>query len=200
VSPPATNGQQQPSPPWLPPASLCAAASIVAPMPVSLRLPHASSWLLHRRLSCNAGASAPAMPVPLSLRCHLSHCAAASLVVPCLRQLVVTSPPILTCCHRSCRAGWLTLCHLSLRAAVSLFATSLIGLDPLNPSKKRIGLLGGVSFNNQMHWRRTKGLMRGARGPFPPAAAMVVIVVVGQIGKGLQTANSSNDSTVHTLV
>jgi hypothetical protein len=176
-----------------------AAASIVAPTPVSSRLHHASGWLLHRRLSCHAGAS-PTMPAPLLLRCHLSHCAATSLVAPHSRQLVVALPPILTCCRLSCRAGWLSLCHLSLRAAVSLFATSLIPLDPLNPSKKHIGLLGGPSSINQMRWRRTKGLMRGTRGSFLPAAAMVVIVVVGQIGKGLQTANLFNDSTVPTLV
>jgi hypothetical protein len=94
----------------------------------------------------------------------------------------------------------LLLCHLSLCTTVSLFATSLIALDPLNPSKKGIGLLGGLSSINQMRWCRTKGLMRGVKGPFPPAAAMVVIVVVGQIGKGLQTDNLSNDSTVCTLV
>jgi hypothetical protein len=176
-----------------------AAASIIAPTPVSSCLPHTSGWLLHRRLSCHAGAS-PAMPAPLSLHHHLSHCAAASLVVPRTCRLVVASPPILTCHCLSCRAGWLSLCHLSLRTTVSLFATSLIALDPLNPSKKRIGLLGRPYSINQMRWRRTKGLMRGARGPFPPAAAMVVIVVVGQIGKGLQTANLSNDSTVRTLI
>ncbi len=140
VSPPATNSQQQPSPPWPPPAS-------------------------------------PATLVSLSLYGHLSHCAAASLVAPCSRWLVVALPPILTCRHLSCRTGWLSLCHLSLCAAVSLFATSLIALDPLNPSKKRIDLLGGPSSINQMRWRRTKGLMRGARGPFLPAAAMVVIFV-----------------------
>jgi hypothetical protein len=177
----------------------CAAASIVAPTLVSLCHPHASSWLLHCRLSCHAGAS-PATPAPLLLHHHLSHCAAASLVAPHSLRLVVALPPILTCHHLSCCAGWLLLCHLSLRATVSLFATSLIVLDPLNPSKKCIGLLGGPSSINQMHWCRMKDLMRGARGPFPPAVAMVVIVVVGQIGKGLQTANLSNDSTVHTLV
>jgi hypothetical protein len=175
------------------------AASIVAPMPVSSRLPHASSWLLHCHLSCHAGAS-PAMPAPLSLRHHLSHCTAVSLVVPRSRRLVVALPPILTCRCLSCHTGWLLLCHLSLWAAVFLFATSLIMLNPLNLSKKRIGLLGEPSSINQMRWRRTKGLMRGARGPFPPATAMVVIVVVGQMGKGLQTANLSNDSTVCTSV
>ncbi len=136
-----------------------AAASIVAPMPVSSRLPHASGWLLHRRLSCHAGAS-PATPAPLSLRRHLSHCAAASLFAPRSRPLVVALQPILTCRRLSCHAVWLLLCHLSLRAAVSIFAPSLIALDPLNPNNKRIGLLGGPSSINPMRWRRTKGLMK----------------------------------------
>jgi hypothetical protein len=175
------------------------AASIVAPMPVSLRLPHASGWLLHRRLSCHTSAS-PATPTPLLLCRHLSHCAATSHVTPRLHWLVVALPPILMCRCLSCLASWLSLYRLSLCTAVSLFATSLIALDPLNPSKKRISLLGGPSSISPMHWCRTKGLMRGARGPFLPAAAMVVIVVVGQIGKRLQTANLSNDSTVHALV
>jgi hypothetical protein len=160
----------------------CAVASIIAPTPVSSCLPHASGWLLHCCLSCHTSAF-PAMPAPLLLCRHLSHCATASLVAPYLHWLVVPSPPILTCRCLFCRAGWLSLCHLSLCTTVSLFATSLIALDPLNLSKIRIGLLGGPSSINQMHWHRTKGLMRGARGPLPPAAAMVVIVVVvvGQI-------------------
>ena len=102
-----------------------AAATIVAPMPVSLRLFRASGWLLHRHLSRRASASL-VVPAPLlSCRC-LSRCAAASLVAPHLRRLVVASPTILTCRRLSCRAGWLLPCYLSLCAAVSLFATSLI--------------------------------------------------------------------------
>ena len=101
------------------------ATTIVVPTPVSLCLFHASGWLLHRRLSRRARASL-VMPAPLSLHCHISRCAAASLVVPHLRRLVVALPTILTCCRLSCRAGWLSPCYLSLCAAVSLFATSLI--------------------------------------------------------------------------
>ena len=100
-------------------------ATIVAPMPVSLRLSRVSGWLLHRHLSRRASASL-VVPAPLlSCRC-LSCCAAASLVAPHLRRLVVASPTILTCRRLSCRAGWLLPCYLSLCAAVSLFATSLI--------------------------------------------------------------------------
>ena len=102
-----------------------AAATIVAPMPVSLRLSRASGWLLHRHLSHRTSASL-VVPAPLlSCRC-LSRCAAASLVAPHLRRLVVASPTILTCRRLSCRVGWLLPCYLSLCAAVSLFATSLI--------------------------------------------------------------------------
>jgi hypothetical protein len=115
-----------------------AAATIAAPTPVSLRLSRASGWLLHRHLSRRASASL-VVPAPFSLLRHLSCCAAASLVAPHLRRLVVASPTILTCRRLSCRAGWLSPCYLSLCAAVSLFATSLIApqslwvVDPLNP-------------------------------------------------------------------
>jgi hypothetical protein len=110
--------------------SRCAAASIATPTPVSLNLSRASGWLLHRHLSCRASASL-VVPAPLSLHRHLSRCAAASLVAPHLRRLVVASPTILTCRHLSCHAGWLLPCYLSLCAAVSLFATSLIALPSL---------------------------------------------------------------------
>jgi hypothetical protein len=165
--------------------SCCATASIATQTPVSLRLSHASGWLLHRHLSRRASASL-VMPVPLSLRRHLSCCAAASLVAPHLRWLGVASSTILTCRHLSCRAGWISSCYLSLRAAVSLFATSLITplslcvIDPLNPSKKHIGLLGVSSSINPTQRHGTKGLMWGARGQFPPAAAMVVMFVLGR--------------------
>ena len=102
-----------------------AAATIVAPMPVSLRLSRASGWLLHRHLSRRASASLVVSAPLLSCRC-LSCCAAASLVAPHLRRLVVVSPTILTCRCLSCNAGWLLPCYLSLCAAVSLFTTSLI--------------------------------------------------------------------------
>ncbi len=126
-----------------------AAATIAALTPVSLRLSRASGWLLHRHLSRRASASL-VVSAPLSLRRHLSCCAAASLVAPHLRRVVVALPTILTCHRLSCRAGWLSPCYLSLCAAVSLFATSLIApqslwvIGPLNPSKKSIGLLRGL--------------------------------------------------------
>jgi hypothetical protein len=176
-----------------PPLSMRRLLSLVAPSPLSpsrhhycranayliaplsrQRLVVASSPLsLHQCFSCHAGASLIAPP--------LSCCAAASLLVaPHLRRLVVASPTILTCRRLSCRAGWLSHCNLSLCAAVSLFATSLIApqalwvIDPLNPSKKRIGLLGGSSSINPMQRHGTKGLMWGASGQFPPAAAIAM--------------------------
>jgi hypothetical protein len=47
----------------------------------------------------------------------------------------------------------------------------------LNPPKKYICKLGGLLPIHLMRWCRVQGLMWGARGPFPPAAAMVVAVV-----------------------
>ena len=140
--------------------------------------------MLHCHLSCRASASL-VVPVPLRLHRHLSRCAVASLVAPHLRRLGVASPTILTCHCLSCRAGWLSPCYLSLCAAVSLFTTSLIAplslwvIDPVNPSKKCIGLLGGSSFINPTQRHGMKGLMWGARGQFLPAAAMVVMFVLG---------------------
>jgi len=140
--------------------------------------------MLHRHLSRRASASL-VMPAPLSLHHHLSCCAAASLVVPHLHRLVVASPTILTCRCLSCRAGWLSPCYLSLCVAVSLFATSLSAppslwvVYPLNPSKKRIGLLGVSNPINPTQRHGTKGLMWSARGQFLPAAAMVVMFVLG---------------------
>jgi hypothetical protein len=125
--------------------SRCAVASLVAPPPLSPRRCHYCranacliAPLLRQRLvvalsplsprqclSCRAGASL-VVPAPLlSCRC-LSRCAAASRVAPHLRRLVVALPTILTCRRLSCCAGWLLPCYLSLCAAVSLYATSLI--------------------------------------------------------------------------
>ena len=166
--------------------SRCATASIATPPPLSprQRLSHCAS--LVPAVGCCI-VTFLAAPVPL-LSCRLlSRCSTASLVAPHLRRLVVASPTILTCRRLSCRAGWLSPCYLSLCATVSLFTTSLIApqslwvIDPLNPSKKRIGLLGGSSSINPPQRHGTKGLMLwGARGQFPPAAAMMVMFVLGR--------------------
>ncbi len=50
-------------------------------------------------------------------------------------------------------------------------------INILNPPKEYIRKLGGLSPIHSTHWRGVQGLMWGARGPIPPAAAMVVAVV-----------------------
>ncbi len=60
----------------------------------------------------------------------------------------------------------------------------LEGYPPPDPGKKCIRLLRGSSSINLTPRRGTKGLMWGARGPFLPAAAMVVMVVVGSWSLG----------------
>jgi hypothetical protein len=46
------------------------------------------------------------------------------------------------------------------------------------PPKKYIRKLGGLSPIHLMRQRGAQGLMWGARGPFPPAGAMVVVFVM----------------------
>ena len=55
--------------------------------------------------------------------------------------------------------------------------SALRALHTLNPPKKNIRKFGGLSSIHSKHWRRVQGLMWGARGPFPPAAAVVSCVL-----------------------
>ncbi len=55
--------------------------------------------------------------------------------------------------------------------------SALRAINTLNPPKEYIRKLGGLSPIHSKHQRGVQGLMWGARGPFPPAAAMVVVVV-----------------------
>jgi hypothetical protein len=55
--------------------------------------------------------------------------------------------------------------------------STLRGIHTLNPPKNYIPYLGGLSPIRWKHRRGAQGLMWGARGPFLPAAAMVVAVV-----------------------
>ncbi len=55
--------------------------------------------------------------------------------------------------------------------------STLRAVNTRNPPKEYIRKLGRLSPIHSMHQRRAQGLMWGARGPFPPAAAMVVAVV-----------------------
>jgi hypothetical protein len=45
------------------------------------------------------------------------------------------------------------------------------------PPKRYIHKVGGLLPIHLMHWHGVQSLMCGARGPFPPAVAMVVVVV-----------------------
>jgi hypothetical protein len=55
----------------------------------------------------------------------------------------------------------------------------LRAINTLNSPKKYLRLIGGLSPIHSMHWCGAQGLMWGARGPFPPAAAMVGYGCVG---------------------
>ena len=56
--------------------------------------------------------------------------------------------------------------------------SALRAIHTLNPPPKYIRKLGGLLPIHSMRWRGAQGLMWGARGPFLPAAAMVVAVVI----------------------
>ncbi len=55
--------------------------------------------------------------------------------------------------------------------------SALRAINTTNPPKEYIRKLGGLSPIHLTRWRRAQGLMWGTRGPFLPAAAMVVVVV-----------------------
>jgi hypothetical protein len=55
--------------------------------------------------------------------------------------------------------------------------SALRAINTLNPPKEYTRKLGGLSPIHSTRQRGAQGLMWGARGPFPPAAAMVVAVV-----------------------
>ncbi len=52
----------------------------------------------------------------------------------------------------------------------------LRAMHNVNNPKKYSRLLGGLSPIHLMHRCRAQGLMWGAKGPFPPAAAVVAVV------------------------
>ncbi len=56
--------------------------------------------------------------------------------------------------------------------------SALGAINTLNPPQNYICKLGGLSPIHSMRRRGAQGLMWGARGPFLPAAAMVVAVVM----------------------
>ncbi len=119
-----------------------AATTIVAPMPVSLRLSRDSGWLLHRHLSRRASASLVAPP-PLSLRRGLS-CGASPAPAGCRfanylnvplsllsRRLVVALLPLSL---RRC---------LSLRNLLSHCAAVSLSHRPSQPQLKSVSVYSG---------------------------------------------------------
>jgi hypothetical protein len=56
----------------------------------------------------------------------------------------------------------------------------LRAIHTINTPKYYIHLLGGLSPIHSMRWRKAQDLMWGARGPFPPAAAMAGNSYVGR--------------------
>jgi hypothetical protein len=56
--------------------------------------------------------------------------------------------------------------------------SALRAINTLNPPKKYIRKLGRLLPIHLTHRHGAQGLMWGARGPFPPLAAMVVAVVM----------------------
>jgi hypothetical protein len=53
------------------------------------------------------------------------------------------------------------------------YQSVLKAIHTLNTPQKYIHLVGGLLPIHSMHWRGAQGRMWGARGKFPPAAAMV---------------------------
>ncbi len=64
------------------------------------------------------------------------------------------------------------------------------------PTPKYIPKLGRLSSIHSKHWRRAQGLMWGARGPFPPAVAMVVVVVMTVVFCAKATEKSNKNTKI----
>ncbi len=72
--------------------------------------------------------------------------------------------------------------------------STLRAINTLNPLKEHIRKLGGLSPIHSTRRRGAQGLMWGARGPFPLAAAMVVVVVTPVVfcAKATEKKNTKN--------
>jgi hypothetical protein len=72
--------------------------------------------------------------------------------------------------------------------------SGLRAINTLSPPQKYICDLGRLSSIYSKHWRGAQGLMWGARGPFPLAAAMVVAVVTPVVfcAKATEKRNKNN--------
>jgi hypothetical protein len=73
-------------------------------------------------------------------------------------------------------------------------------IHTLNPPPKYIRKLGGLSPIHLMHRRGAQGLVWGARGPFLPAAAMVVAVVMPVVFCAKATERLKNSKKTLKLV
>ena len=69
-----------------------------------------------------------------------------------------------------------------------------------NSPKNYIRLLGGLSPIHSMRRRGAKGLVWGARGPFPPAAAMVVAVVMPVVFCDKATERQNKNTKISCLL
>ncbi len=79
---------------------------------------------------------------------------------------------------RVCMALKALLC--SGNDALPQYWSVLRAIHTLNSPKNYICLLRGLLTIHLMHWIGAQGLVRGTRGPFPPASAMVCYGCVGQ--------------------
>jgi hypothetical protein len=77
--------------------------------------------------------------------------------------------------------------------------SALRGTNTLNPPKTYIRYLGWLSPIHQKHWRGAQGLMWGARGPVPPAAAMVVAIVMPVVFCAKATEKFNNNTKISCL-
>jgi hypothetical protein len=78
--------------------------------------------------------------------------------------------------------------------------STLRSINTLDPPQKYIRKLGGLLPIHLMHWRGAPGLMWGARGPFPPAAAMVVAVVTSVVFCAKATEKRNKNTKISCLV
>ncbi len=78
--------------------------------------------------------------------------------------------------------------------------SALRSINTINPPKKYIRKLGGLSPIHLMHQRGAPGLMWGARGPFPPAAAMVVAVVTPVVFYAKATEKRNKSTKISCLL
>jgi hypothetical protein len=78
--------------------------------------------------------------------------------------------------------------------------SALRSINTLNPPKRYICKLGGLSPIRSTHWRGAPGLMWGARGPFLPAAAMVVAVVMPDVFCAKATEKRNKNTKISCLI